>query len=557
MLVKLAIQNYALIDHLEINFSEKLNVITGETGAGKSIIMGALGLILGQRADSTVLVDKGKKCIVEGYFRLNSKQALDFLESNDLDVMDELVVRREIGTNGKSRAFLNDTPVGLQQLQSFSTLLVDLHQQMDALELGDSDFQLEVMDALSNQMALVNDYQRIFRQLQELRKSLAVLIEKKQAFDKEADYDRFQLNELEEAHFKENELEDIDAELKMMNHAEGIRTALDKVNDALLENEHPIVQELKILQQQLQQYSTYHASIPELIGRLQSSQIELRDIAGEVSSIYQQVNVNPDKIEQYNERLSVGYRLLKKHGVKTTQELLAIQNGLKEKLTVVENMDEAIQAQQKEEANLLSKVMREAEKLSKGRNLQKKPLEEKVNKLLQQVGMPHARLKADMQKQEPNRYGIDKVEFLFNANVPAGTVSKEQNFYPVRKVASGGELSRLMLCIKSLVAESIDLPTMIFDEIDTGISGEAARQVSIILKGLAANRQIICITHQPQIAGKADAHYFVYKSIVNDLVKTNIKELQTDERISIIAKMLSGEKPTAAAMENAREMLIN
>lgn len=556
MLRKLSIQNYAIIDELEIDFSNRLNVITGETGAGKSIIVGALGLILGERADSTVLVRKERKCVVEGVFDYKDShsaspgQLMGFLVENDFDINDELVVRREIGANGKSRAFINDTPVTLSQLNELSSLLVDLHQQFDTLEISKSEFQREVLDALGNQLTLVNDYQIIFRQWQHVKQELDELKQRKLQLDKEADYNRFQFNELEEAAFNDDELENIDLELKMLSNAEGIKGVLTKVFFELHESETPITQQLKVLINQLQQYSSYHISLPGIVKRLQSVQIELQDIAGELNQANDHINYDPEKIEQLNERLSTGYKLLKKHGLQTTGELLRLQKQLEEKLQAVLNMDEAIHEKEKESNKLLSEAADLAGKISERRFKQIKTLEEKVNKLLIQVGMPGAKLKVEIKKIDLNLYGSDAVEFLFDAN-------KSGQFQPVRKVASGGELSRLMLCIKSLVAQSIDLPTMIFDEIDTGISGEAARQVSIILKDLAAKRQVICITHQPQIAGKANAHFFVYKEIVKDTVKTSIKQLNTEERIITIAKMLSGEKPTAAAMENAREMLMN
>ena len=551
MLQKLSIQNYAIIDELEIEFSGKLNVITGETGAGKSIIVGALGLILGERADSTALVNKEKKCIVEGVFdEAGKKELKEYLEKNDFDANDELVVRREIGTNGKSRAFINDTPVTLSQLNELSGLLVDLHQQFDTLELTQHDFQREVLDALAGHISLLDEYQAIFRQWQQIKKETEELKAKKQQFDREADYNSFQFKELEEAGFKENELETIDGELKMLSNAEGIKSTLNKVYFELKESETPVVQHLKTLLNQLNAYSSYHPDLPPLIQRLQSSQIELQDIAGDLDRISSHVNYDPQKIEQLNERLSLGYKLQKKHGVNSTNELLAIQKQLEEKLQAVLNIDEAIRQKEKESDRLFTEATKLASTISENRNKQVRPLENNVNKLLAQVGMPNAKLKVEIKPAELNLSGCDSIGFLFDAN-------KSGQFQPVRKVASGGELSRLMLCIKSLVAQSIDLPTLIFDEIDTGISGEAARQVGIIMKGLAAKRQVICITHQPQIAGKATAHFFVYKEIVKDAVKTNIRLLNTEERITTIAKMLSGEKPTAAALENAREMIMN
>ena len=550
MLQTLSIINYAIIDKLEIDFSEKLNIITGETGAGKSIIVGALGLILGERADSTVLVNKEKKCIIEGTFRADNKKSVKFfLKENELDAGEELVMRREIGTNGKSRAFINDTPVNLSQLQRVSSLLVDLHLQFDMLELGESNFQREVLDALGGNAVMLNEYQVVFRQWQIVRKECEELKRQKQQFDKEADYNQFQYQELEEAGFKENELENTEAELKMLSNAEGIKEVLNKVYFELQENENPLVQQLKSLSNLLNPYQSYHPDLPVLIKRLQSTQIEIQDIADEVSRINDHVNYDPGKIEQLSERISVGYKLLKKHGVQTTNELLLLQQQLEEKMQTVLNIDEAIQQKEKVGNRLKDEAAKLAGKISDARQKQIKPLEDKVNKLLAQVGMPNARLKVDHKNEaELNQYGIDRTEFLFDAN-------KSGQFQSVRKVASGGELSRLMLCIKSLVAQSIDLPTLIFDEIDTGISGEAARQVGIIMKELAFKRQVICITHQPQIAGKADAHFFVYKELVKEMVKTNIRQLTREERITTIAKMLSGEKPTAAALENAREMV--
>jgi DNA repair protein RecN (Recombination protein N) len=549
MLKKLFIQNYAIIDEIGIDFSSKLNMITGETGAGKSILMGALSLILGERADSTVLVNTQKKCFIEGSFSVDGKKGvLDFLAANDLDAEDELVLRREIATNGKSRAFINDTPATLQQLKALASLLVDLHQQFDTLELGDSDFQRAVLDALANNETTLSAYHKIYQQWQLTGKELAQLQAQKAAFNKELDYHQFLFTELSELGLKENELEDLDNELKLLSNAEGIKTTLTKVYFDLKESEQPIVQQLKQLVNQLQGFASFHPDLHSVIERLQSSQIELQDISEELDRINDSVNFDEKRIEWINQRLMDGYKLSKKHGVQTTQQLLSIQNELEEKLQAVLNMDETIQTKEKQVAALFSEANTLADTLSKGRHKQSKPLEGKVNELLVQVGMPNARLKVELKDSSLNLSGKDQIDFLFDAN-------KSNRFEPIRKVASGGELSRLMLCIKSLVAQSIDLPTMIFDEIDTGISGEAAKQVGLIMKHLAANRQIICITHQPQIAGKANAHFFVYKEIKGDAVKTNIRLLNEDERITAIARMLSGEKPTAAAMENAREMM--
>ncbi len=309
---------------------------------------------------------------------------------------------------------------------------------------------------------------------------------------------------------------------------------------------------------QLQTYSSYHPDLPSLLQRLHSVQIELQDISDEVDRMNDHINYDPGKIEEIDSRLTAGYKLLKKHGVKTTNELLEIKQQLQKKLQAVLDIGEQLGLKEKETGKLFSEATEMASRISGGRRKQIRSLEEKVNALLLQVGMPNAKLKVEFENNsELNLYGSDRVEFLFNANLPTGQSGRSGQFQPIRKVASGGELNRLMLCIKSLIAQSVDLPTMIFDEIDTGISGEAARQVGIIMKGLAAKRQVICITHQPQIAGKGDAHFFVYKEVIGNTVKTNIRQLTTDERITVIAKMLSGEKPTVAAMENAREMVMN
>ncbi|MDZ4071876.1 MAG: DNA repair protein RecN [Sediminibacterium sp.] len=558
MLNKLTIQNYAIIEEIEIDFSRQLNIITGETGAGKSILMGALSLILGERADSSVLVNTNKKCFIEGVFSVDDKpEVIQFLESNELDIESELVLRREIGSNGKSRAFINDTPASLQQLRQLASLLVDLHQQFDTLELGDSDFQREVLDALAANQSMLQEYQHIFRNWQSSVKKLEELKEQKSAFNKEADYHQFLFDELNELSLKENELEELDQELKVLNSSEGIKAALTKVYFDLRESDQPVVTLLKQMIQQLQPFASMHKDLQVLIERLQSAQVELQDIASETDHINDSVVFDQQRIEWINQRLADGYKLLKKHGLQTTTDLLQLQASLAEKLQAVLNIDETIQQLEKETELLHDKADAIATKLSAARTQQIPPLEKNVNQLLRQVGMPNAQIKVAVTPIALQPYGKDNIEFLFDANVPAGQTNQSNRFEPIRKVASGGELSRLMLCIKSLVAKSINLPTMIFDEIDTGISGEAAKQVGLIMKEMASGRQIICITHQPQIAGKADAHFFVYKEIVNDAVKTNIRMLNQDERITAIARMLSGEKPTAAALENAREMVMN
>jgi DNA repair protein RecN (Recombination protein N) len=552
MLKRLSIHNYAIIEEIEIDFSAKLNIITGETGAGKSIVMGALSLILGDRADTTVLLNRNKKCFVEGIFTTDdTKEVKAFLKENDLDAEEEIVIRREINVNGKSRAFVNDTPINLDQLRVLSSMLVDLHRQFDTLILGESGFQREVLDALAGNARLLQQYQNTYYQWHDSQKQLDELHEQKNISTREYDYNRFLFDELEAASFKENELEEAEAELKLLSNSEGIKTVLSKVSYELNESDEPIVQHLKSLQNQMSAVSAFHPDLEDILKRMHSAQIELQDIADEVERVNNHVNYDPKQIEQLNERISAGYKLLKKHGVHTTNELLVLKNVLEEKLQAVLNIDEAIAIKHREVTALLKETEAAALSLSDKRKKQVGPLQERVNQLLVQVGMPNARVRVDIHDSPVLRPdGKDTIDFLFDAN-------KSKKFEPIRKVASGGELSRLMLSIKSLVAQSIDLPTMIFDEIDSGISGEAARQVGIIMKNLALKRQVISITHQPQIAGKADAHFFVYKEIAGEGIKTNIRLLGMDERITAIAKMLSGEKPTAAALENAREMVMN
>src|SRR6187402_1878060 len=387
MLKQLSVQNYAIIDAIDIKFPEGMNVVTGETGAGKSIIMGALGLILGDRADSSALVNKEKKCIVEGVFKTGNKAGVKtFLKNNELDGEEELVLRREIAVNGKSRAFINDTPVNLEQLRELSSLLVDLHQQFDALQLGENDFQREVVDALTGNKNIIGEYSIIYSEWKRIQQELDELKDQQKQFDKEADYNRFQFTELEEAGFRENELEETDTELKMLNNSEEIKSALSKVYFELKESESPVVNQLKVLSNQLQVYSSFHPQLPELVKRLQSAQLELQDVTGDVDRISDHINYSPEKIEQLNDRLSLGYKLMKKHGVKTTNELLTIQSQLQEKLQAVLNIDDSIQQKEKELSVTNKKALELANQISEERKKQTRPLEEKVNKLLAQVG---------------------------------------------------------------------------------------------------------------------------------------------------------------------------
>ncbi|MEO6233031.1 MAG: DNA repair protein RecN [Ferruginibacter sp.] len=551
MLQKLQIQNYAIIDEIAIDFAQSLNIITGETGAGKSILMGALSLILGERADSNTLMDKEKKCVVEGFFTVShNRQVKSFLKENELDQEEELVVRREIAVSGKSRAFINDTPVNLNQLKQLSSLLVDLHQQFDTLELGDYDFQRSVLDALAGNTDLVQEFETGHLKYVAVNKELGALQQAQNDANAALDYNQFLFNELEEANLNENELEDLDVENKLLSNAENIKQQLGSIYFELKESDLPIVQQLKLLSNKLHSLEQYNPSIEDLNKRLLSAQAELKDIADELEGIDESVHYNAERIQVVNDKIALGYRLLKKHGVNSTNELLAIKDALQSKLNEVLNIGEAIAQKEKIVKALLEQCEQRADIISGNRNKVAGPFADKVNLLLAQVGMPNAKLQVQIKKQLLNIYGKDEILFLFDAN-------KSGRFESLGKVASGGELSRIMLCIKSLVAKKLQLPTLIFDEIDSGISGEAAKQVGVIMKELSQSHQLISITHQPQIAARANAHYFVYKAIKGDKITTSIRLLNNDERITTIAQMLSGEKPTAAALENAREMVGN
>ncbi len=550
MLLQLHIQQYAIIDDLHINFTPGLTIITGETGAGKSIVMGALGLVLGDRADSTVLSGTDKKSIVEAHFSTRNPSVQEFLALHEFDAADELIVRREIAANGKSRAFVNDTPVNLAQLKVLATLLADLHQQFDTLELGELDFQREILDALADNTALLATHAAHYKNYYQCRQELDALLAEQAHANKEADYNRFLFDELDAAALKENELEDLDAELKLLSNAENIKQGLSAISAVLDEGEQPMVQEMKMLVNKLRSFEQYHSNIPLLVQRLEGLQVELKDVAAELEHCNNSIQYHPRRMQEVSDKIAVGYKLLKKHGVTTTAELLGIRESLEQKLDAIVNLSHQIAAKEKEVAGLMKSCEKTAATLHSRRSAAAAPFAAQVDMLLTRIGMPNARLKVALESTALHITGTDQVQFLFDGN-------KSNRFEPLGRVASGGELSRLMLCIKSLVARQVQLPTLIFDEIDTGISGEAARQAGQIMKELSDGHQVIAITHQPQIAARADTHYFVYKEDKGGKLVTGIRLLTNEERITTIAQMLGGEQPTAAALENAREMVNN
>ncbi len=549
MLTQLDIQNYILIDELQINLSSQLSVITGETGAGKSIIMGALGLILGDRADSTVCRNPEKKCVIEGTFILGNKNNYaSFFEANDLDLADELIIRREINAQGKSRAFINDTPINLAELRQLTSQLVDLHQQFDTLTLGDTEFQRTVLDALANVQKDLEAYQKEFHQWKADSKHLSELIEQKENFDQTVAYKSHLLEELTTLDLQENELEQLEIDLKFMENAAEIKAQLAQSIHALEESDQPIVQQIKQIANNLESIAKFQQDFEPLLERLKAAQIELADIASELNTWQDKIDFDAAKIASIQERLSQGYHLQKKHKVQSTAALLEIQQGLSKDLEAVLHIDEAIENYTKKVAAAEKAISALANDLSEKRKKQAAPFTKQVNTLLKQVGMPNAQLKVQMETVPFNQFGIDKIDFLFDAN-------NTQKFEPIKKVASGGELSRLMLCIKSLVGKSIDLPTMIFDEIDSGISGEPAKQVGLLLQELGHTRQVLCITHQPQIAAKGQAHLYVYKAQEGKTTHTHLRSLAADERVIHIARMIGGDPPSKAAMEHAQELL--
>ncbi len=549
MLSKLLIQNYAIIEKIEIDFINHLNIITGETGAGKSILVGALGLVLGERADSAVLMDKEKKAIVEAVFTLEDISIISpLLTQWEIELTAEVILRREVAANGKSRAFVNDTPVNLTQLNQLSACLVDLHQQFDTHLLGRNDFQREVIDALAAHQQLLSSFQKAHQSYSDAQRKLLQLKVESANFNREVDYQQFLFDELADANFGTDELEELDAELKILSHAENIKAVFGRIQNSFVESEQPVVQSIKTMLQQLNSVAAFHKEIPALTARLQSAFIEIQDISNELELLNDKVLMDEARIDEVQSRLSLGQKLFKKHHVLTTNELLSIQATLEKQLSTVMLAGEEIKLLEIKVKETYDKAYDLAQKLSLNRKKQIKPLEQKCGELLKRVGMPNAQIKIDILDAPLHSGGIDQISFLFDAN-------KSNRFEPLQKVASGGELSRLMLSLKSLVAHSVNMPTLIFDEIDSGISGEAARQVGILMKELGEKHQVLSITHQPQIAARADAHFYVFKKEVRGKINTQIHKLTDEERIEAIAKMLGGEPPSAVAMENAREMV--
>lgn len=549
MLQKLSIRNYALIDSLDIEFDKGLNIITGETGAGKSIILGALSLILGQRAESKYFFNQDKKCVIEGSFVLADENLKELFEENDLDFSNESLLRREISIDGKTRSFINDTPVNLSILKQIGEKLIDIHSQHATQEINDADFQLLIVDSLANHQSLLFDYRSGFKKLRQDTSLLKKLIAEADEARNKQDYEQFLFNELEQAKLQEGEQEELEQELERLTHAETIKRALLTASGLINESEPSGLQILKEASLQLQGIEKFDPAINVLYERLRSSIIEIKDIADEVSAIEENTLHSADRLEIVNQRLDLFYSLQQKHRLANNTELLALQKQLEENLNKLLSSDEHIEKLQKEIDQLKKALHKQADQLSANRKKAIKVVEEQTSTTLKKVGMLNAKLVLDQKiLSELNKDGLDEINLLFTAN--AGQAPA-----PVNKVASGGELSRLMLAIKALLAKHTSLPTIIFDEIDTGISGETALKVGEVISDLGQNMQVISITHLPQIAAKGISHYFVHKNEDKGKTTTGIRKLKQEERIGVIAEMLSGKNPGASAIENAKELL--
>jgi len=553
MLNRLSITNYALIDSLDIQFGRGLNILTGETGAGKSIVLGALSLILGQRAESQYLFNQDRKCVIEGYFDLAAYSLRDFFTAQDLDYESETIIRREFNSDGKSRAFVNDTPVTLQVLKALAEKLIDIHSQHATLQLNMPAFQLMVLDSVAQNQTLRESFTEQFSRYKQASNRLNALRSALQQANAEADYHQFLYDELAMANLDADEQERLESEQRQLEHAEEIKRGLLGAVYVLQDQDSNVMNLLKEALQQLQQAERYQPGLSEEVSRLQSSLIELKDLTAELSRAEQAVTLDEDRLVEVNDRLSQLYALQQKHHVGTTAELIALRDELQRKLQAL-STDEAEIQQLEQEVETRRVAMAElASQLSESRKAVIPRVEGSLEQVLHAVGMPHGIVRIVLEplgEEGLTERGGDRIQFLFTAN-------KGQDPQPVGKVASGGELSRLMLAVKSLVAQTSALPTIIFDEIDTGISGEVALRVGEIMEGLAHNMQVIAITHLPQIAARGNTHFKVYKAESGGKTITNMAVLAPADRVQEIAQMLSGAEPGEAAIQHAAALLGN
>lgn len=548
MLKHLTIKNYALIRHLELEPSAGLNVVTGETGAGKSIMLGALGLLKGNRADTKVLWDENEKCVTEGVFEIKAYKLKSFFKAEDLDYSDTTIIRREISPGGKSRAFINDTPVTLDVMKKLGNLLLDVHSQHETLQLGNQDFQLRLIDAYGNNQVLADAYTDSWRKFQQAKKEYDTLVTEADTLRQEAEYISFQLDELVKAGFEAGEQERIESELKIMEHAEDITSRLQSALSVLNQSEFAARNSLSEVRAHFQIISGYAKQYETLKDRLESVLIELDDIASEIEREQESVEFDPERAEFLKERVNLLYRLLKKHRSSGIDELLTLQDELQRKANITSNLDEALASAKKTYLDSQNELSGVAKKLSAARKKTFEPLTKELVRLLKELGIPDASLKVEQESTEPASHGADAIEILFSAN--KGITPK-----PLAQVASGGEFSRLMFCIKYVMAAKTAMPTLVLDEIDTGVSGEIAIRLGELMKSMAENHQLITITHLPQIAARGDAHYFVFKDSSSQKTVSNIKALDKKERVEEIAKMIGGDKPSRAALQNAEELI--
>lgn len=552
MLKRLAISNYALIDNLDISFSDQLNIMTGETGAGKSIILGALSLILGQRAEGKYFFNQQKKCVIEGIFEVNDFQLDDFFIENDLDYDRETVLRREISSDGKSRAFINDTPVNLTILKKLGEKLIDVHSQHATLEINNEEFQLLIVDIVAGNEDLLKKYRKSYKTYRKIQSELKNQLSQAEQNAADLDYFRFQFEELEKANISDTEQENLEHEQNSLVHAEEIKRNLLLSIGILNENEPPVSIQIKEALISLTNASKHKPEITDLSERLNSCLIEIKDIISELENIEQRSLINEERLAEVNERLDLFYSLQKKHRVNSNTELINIRDQFSEKINGILFADDDIERLKQESEQIYQELLKLAEQIGQKRTLSIPNVESRVMATLAEIGMPNAVLQISNEVLPNGKFdinGTNQISFLFSGN-------KGQIPLPINKVASGGELSRLMLAIKSLVAVHTALPTIIFDEIDTGISGEVALRVGNIMEKLSGNMQVIAITHLPQIASKGNTHFCVYKNEENENAHTNIRQLNQEERILELAKMLSGNKPGESAIQNAKELLL-
>lgn len=548
MLNHLVIQNYALIRQLELEPSTRLSVITGETGAGKSIMLGAIGLLLGNRADTKVLWNEKDKCIIEGTFDISSYDLENLFEEENLDFEKLTVIRREISSGGKSRAFINDTPVTLDTLRRVGNCLMDIHSQHETLELASRAFQLNLIDAYAANGEVRAEYQQAWKAYILAKESYQNLVAEASTLHQEADFVKFQLEELVKANLIAGEQEELESELKISEHAEDIKMRFNSALERLGQSEFSVSAVLADIKNQLQAITGYAASYEQLYQRLESLRIELDDILTEIEKEENKIEFDPSRTEEVKERLSLIYHLTQKHRAKDISQLLELQQTLQIKADKSVNLDDELERAKAALAEATETLDQQAKRLTATRERVFKSLCQEISKLLHELEMPDAQLKIDNDKVAAGPTGSDSLEILFSAN--KGIAPKT-----LAQVASGGEFSRLMFCIKYVMAERTSLPTLILDEIDTGVSGETAIKLGKMMKSMAKKHQLITITHLPQIAAKGDAHFLVFKNNTSVKAESLVRKLSETERVSEIAKMIGGVKPSTTALENAQELM--